>query len=412
MKSYYDLLVIGGGPGGAIAAKTAAENGLSVCLIEKRPAIGVPVRCAEGIGEDMIHEFFDELNPKWISAQIKQAVIVAPDSQKVVLDSAIARKEVGYVLDRKIFDRDLIVMAAGAGAEIYVKTRALDAIMTDGVVQGARVWHNGVEQEVYASIVIAADGVESKFARWCGINSTVPLRELDTCAQYLMTDIDINTDETVIYLGNEIAPGGYVWIFPKGEGTANVGIGIMGSKSGEGCRAKDYLDAFVEEKFPGGKKIELIIGGVSVCKPLECTVADGLLIVGDAARLSDPMTGGGIYNAMYSGRLAAEVATEAIRQKNCSKAFLMGYEKTWRDSDMGNELARNYRMKEFYITLDDDALNTVLNSVKNLQVTEFSMLQIVREILKLHPDVRRKLMSHIKSNPKVREELISLKKYL
>jgi digeranylgeranylglycerophospholipid reductase len=227
-----------------------------------------------------------------------------------------------------------------------------------------------------------------------------------------MTDIDINTDETVIYLGNEIAPGGYVWIFPKGEGTANVGIGIMGSKSGECCRAKDYLDAFVKKKFPGGKKIELIMGGVSVCKPLECTVADGLLIVGDAARLSDPMTGGGIYSAMYTGRLAAEVATEAIGQEDCSKAFLMGYEKTWKDSALGKELALNYRLKEFFITLNDDALNTVLNSVKNLQVTEFSMFQIVREILKLHPDVRRKIMSQITSNPKVREELYSLRKYI
>ncbi|GAB7015914.1 NAD(P)/FAD-dependent oxidoreductase [Methanogenium cariaci] len=412
MKSHYDLLVIGGGPGGALAAKTAAENGLSVCLIEKRPAIGVPLRCAEGIGEDMIHEFFDELDTKWVSAQIRQAVIVAPDNRKVVLDSAVTRKEVGYVLDRKVFDRDLIAMAAGAGAEIYVKTRAVDAIITDGVVQGARVWHDGGEQDIYASVVIAADGVESKFARWCGINSTVPMRELETCAQYLMTNIDINADETVIYLGNDIAPGGYVWIFPKGEGTANVGIGIMGSRSGEGCRARDYLDAFVREKFSEGKKMELIMGGVSVCKPLECTVADGLLIVGDAARLSDPMTGGGIYHAMYTGRLAAEVATAAIRQEDCSKACLMSYDTTWRNAALGRELARNYRMKEFFITLDDEVLNAVLNSVKNLQVTEFSVLQIIREIVKLHPDVRKELTSLIKYNSKGREELKSLIKYL
>lgn len=396
MKSNYDVLVIGGGPGGALAAKTAAENGLSVCLIEKRPAIGVPVRCAEGIGEDLIHEFFDAVNPRWISADIKRAVLVAPDGQTVTLDPSIAGNEVGYVLDRKTFDRDLIWMAAEAGAEIYVKTRAVDAIVKNGVVQGARVEHGGVEQDVYASVVIAADGVESKFARWCGINSTVPLRELETCAQYLMTDIDIDNGATVFYIGNEIAPGGYVWIFPKGDRTANVGIGIMGNKSGDGHRAKNYLDAFVEKNFPEGKTIELIIGGVSVCEPLACTVADGLIIVGDAARLSDPITGGGIYNAMYTGRLAAEVATEAIAEKNCSKDFLMVYDETWRTSKMGDALERNYQIKELFVTLDDGIFNTILHSVKKIQMTEFSTRQLMREIMNFNPKLRKELKSLVK----------------
>ena len=67
MKNKYDILVIGGGPAGALAAKTAVEKGLSACIVEKRPAIGAPVRCAEGIGKDALHEFI-EPDPKWISA--------------------------------------------------------------------------------------------------------------------------------------------------------------------------------------------------------------------------------------------------------------------------------------------------------------------------------------------------------
>ena len=67
MKDSYDVLVVGGGPGGAVAAKTAAEAGLSVLLVEKRPAIGVPVRCAEGIGKEGLAEFI-EADPRFISA--------------------------------------------------------------------------------------------------------------------------------------------------------------------------------------------------------------------------------------------------------------------------------------------------------------------------------------------------------
>ncbi len=386
MKNHYDVLIVGGGPGGALAAKTVAENGFSVCIVEKRPAIGVPVRCAEGIGENFLHEFM-EINPKWISAKIECARIISPDGSEIELNPKMAGSEVGYVLDRKIFDRELVRQAANAGAEVYVKAHVFDAITEDGVVKGARIQYMNDTTDVTADIVIAADGIESKFARWCGIDTTVPMRELESCAQYIMTDIDIDPHATVFYVGNEIAPKGYVWIFPKGERTANVGVGISGNMSGDGHRARDYLDKFVETTFPQGKKIELIIGGVSICRPLECTVADGLIVIGDAARVSDPITGGGIYNAMYTGRLAGEVASECIKEKNCSRAALMKYDTMWRNSKMGRALERNYHLKELFIGLDDEKFNAILNSGKSINMTNFNTKTVISELMKLNPGI-------------------------
>ena len=89
MKSNYDVLVIGGGPAGALAAKTAAEKGLSACLVEKRPAIGAPVRCAEGIGKEALAEFVKP-DPRWISAEMTGAGIVAPDGFEMTLESSMA----------------------------------------------------------------------------------------------------------------------------------------------------------------------------------------------------------------------------------------------------------------------------------------------------------------------------------
>ena len=195
-------------------------------------------------------------------------------------------------------------------------------------------------------MVIAADGVESKFSRWCGVDTAVPLRELMSCAQYILTDIEIDPAMTVFYLGNAVAPEGYAWVFPKGRRTANVGIGISSRRSRKGNRARDYLDRFVAEHFPDGKTIEYIVGGVSVCRPLSSTVSDGLMIVGDAARVSDPITGGGIYNAMHTGRLAAGVASEAVSAGDCSEKALMPYDHAWRHSKFGKNLERNYRIKE------------------------------------------------------------------
>jgi len=384
MKSKYEVLVIGGGPAGALAAKTAAEKGFSVCLVEKRPAIGAPVRCAEGIGKEALAEFI-EPDSRWISAEMSGAGIVAPDGFEMTLESSMAGGKVWYILDRKIFDRELVWQAADAGADVYVKTRASAPIMHDGRLKGAQLECCGNVSKVMADVVIAADGVESKFGKWCGIDTTVPVREIMSSVQYVMTDIDINPHATIFYLGNEVAPEGYLWVFPKGKRAANVGIGISGRKSGKGHRAKDYLDRFVKQKFPHGKSIECIIGGVSVCRPLECTVADNLMLVGDAARVVDPLTGGGIYNAMFTGKLAAEVAADCIAKGDVSKKALMTYDREWRASKMGKSIERNYHIKEYMIKQPDEKLNAIIHSVSALDLTEFSTLTLIKELLKANP---------------------------
>ncbi|HNX16744.1 MAG TPA: NAD(P)/FAD-dependent oxidoreductase [Methanoregula sp.] len=382
MKSRYDVLVVGGGPGGAVAAETAAKAGLSVCLAEKRPAIGTPVRCAEGIGRDVLSEFI-EPDPAWISADITEASVVAPDGTELVFDSKAAGNKVGYVLERKIFDRALVKKAAEAGADIAVKTTATKPVIENGRVRGAYL--TGAVPEVHADVVIAADGVESRFARMCGIDTSVPASDMMTCVQALMTGIDIAPGRTVFNVGNTIAPQGYLWIFPKGNRTANVGIGISGKKCGDGHRPKDYLDNFVKKKFPDGKCIEFIAGGVPVCRPLSSTVADGLMIVGDAARVVDPFTGGGIYNAMFTGRLAGQVAADCIARGDCTKKALGAYDKAWRASDLGKSLERNYKIKEYFIRQTDDKFNRLIRSASAIRLEEFSTLGLVRELVIRNP---------------------------
>ena len=384
MKPRYDILVIGGGPGGAVAAETAARAGLSVCLVEKRPAIGAPVRCAEGIGREALAEFIDP-DPCFISAELSGAEIVAPDGSTLRLSSERAGNKVGYILDRKVFDRELVWRAAESGADVAVKTRASAPIIEDGAVKGAVLQHCGQTRQIRADIVIAADGVESKFSRWCGIDTTVPVREIMTSAQYLMTDIDIDPGVTVFYVGNTVAPQGYLWIFPKGDRSANVGIGISGAKRGPGHRARDQLAGFVAAKFPSAKTIEHIVGGVSVCQPLACTVADGLMIVGDAARVVDPLTGGGIYNAMFTGKLAAETAVQAVSKGTCTKDVLMAYDRGWRESPMGKTIARNWHLKEYFVRMSDEKLNALISSASTMNLEEFSTLNLIRELIKRNP---------------------------
>src|SRR5512141_2996625 len=119
MKPAYDVIVIGAGPAGSIAARTTAQAGLSTLLIEKRQEIGSPVRCAEAVGRETVKTFIP-LDPRWIAAEIDTFSVSNSQGDCVVMPP----EERTLVLERKIFDRELAHSAADAGAEVMVKTRA------------------------------------------------------------------------------------------------------------------------------------------------------------------------------------------------------------------------------------------------------------------------------------------------
>lgn len=379
MKDRYDIVVVGAGPAGSIAARNAAKKGLDVLLIEKRQEIGDPVRCAEGVGKLHLRQHV-EPDPRWICADVKGSRIFSPDGTKVEMAEEVSGGEVGYVLERKLFDRALVNEAASAGADVMVKTRATGLIIENDFVCGVNIMHLGEEYTIRSKIVIGADGVESKVGRWAGIDTSLKLSDIETCVQFLVAGIEVDQDYCEFYLGNEVAPAGYIWIFPKGENQANVGIGILGSKSGEN-RAEVLLTNFVNKHLPDGKIIEMVVGGVPVCGTIERTIANGLILVGDAARQSDPITGGGIINAMDAAKIAADVAVKAIEAGDVSMNMLQEYEKSWRKS-IGHEIDNGLIVKETFVNFSDKDLNSLAYSLKDVNFTSMSLLDLLFALFK------------------------------
>jgi digeranylgeranylglycerophospholipid reductase len=342
----YDVVVVGAGPGGSTAAWQAAELGLSVLLLEKRQEIGSPVRCAEGVPHESLVEFL-EPDRAWISAAVDRAQIVARAGGQEVQRWQGAGG-VGYVLERRVFDRVLAERAVQAGATVQVKT-AVTGLLLDGAPGGAvrgvvAVWQ-GRRIEVEAAVVIAADGVESRVATWAGLNSQLPLADTMSCAQYLLAGIDWDPACLGYWIDEEVAPGGYAWVFPKGSGRANVGLGIQADLGDRTALA--YLERFVEREptLAVGSPVTLVAANVPVALPCPRLVADGLMLVGDAARQVDPLTGGGIMNAMAAGRLAAQAAATALAAGDTSARGLAGYQ-AQAEQTIGQRLARNYRLRE------------------------------------------------------------------
>ncbi|MFO7967522.1 MAG: NAD(P)/FAD-dependent oxidoreductase [Archaeoglobaceae archaeon] len=376
----YDVIVIGAGPGGSAAAKNAAKKGLEVLLVEKRQEIGTPVRCAEGVSKESISELID-VDDRWIAAEVGGAKVISPDETEINMTERMAGNEVGYVLERKIFDRHLTRLASRAGADVVVKTTATGMERRGNEVE-VSFTKMGDEFRERAKIVIGADGVESRVGKWAGIDTTLKRDELEVCVQYLMTNIDFDPSYCYFWFGNEVAPGGYAWLFPKGDSTANVGLGILPKLAEKS--AKEYLDKLVRNKFGEGEIIEVVAGGVPVKGSIDTAVADNVMLVGDAARHADPITGGGIINAMLGGSFAGDVAAEAVESGNCSRKTLGKYDHLWKN-DFGKNLNRNKVLQQKLIDLDDKNLNKLAQSISGYDLEEFSVKKIVTELIRKNP---------------------------
>ena len=380
MRDEYDVIVVGAGPGGSTAARTAAED-CDVLLIEKRQEIGDPVRCAEAVSIGSAATYLAP-DKKWISSEIKGMQLIAPDGTTIELrEQPLQAPDV--VLERKIFDRALAKNAARAGAHVMVRTRATGLITEDGVVKGVRMNRLGEDFEVRSKVVIGADGVESQVGRWGGIDTTLKLRDIESCAQYYLENVDIAQDMFQFYTGSQYARRGYVWVFPKGGQAANIGLGVLGSAL-NAKRPIDYLNEFVADKFPDGQPVELVMGGVPVSDALTTIVSDGLMLVGDAAHHTLPLVGGGIITAMDGGALAGRVARKAVRENDASVRVLREYETEWM-STFGKLLKRMYKAKEFIVSRSDEDLNRIAHAFQGIQPDEMSPKGITMRLLKKDP---------------------------
>ncbi len=353
MRESYDVVVVGGGPAGCYAAKTAAENGVSVLVVEKDPDIGLPVRCAEGVGVAGLQEFV-EPDPVFCRQLVTHYHLVAPDGTHVEVAMSAAE---GYVLERRIFDRHIAELAAQAGARIVTNTAALGARRTDGCV--AVELERG--REVVAKVVIGADGVESRVGRWLGLKTACRLHDMETAAQYLVTGIDIVPDRIEMHFGNDVAPCGYFWIFPKGPHTGNLGLAIGGEHAAERSPFY-YLDRMMERHWPDASIVGRVAGGIACTGGVKTPVGDNIALVGDAAHQANPITGGGIIDGMKAGRIAGRVVAEAIANGDWSEGGLASYPTEWRES-IGRIHRRFYRIKEGVFGLDDDTLDALADVI-------------------------------------------------
>lgn len=391
----YDVVVVGAGPAGSMTAKWAAKGGARVLMVEKRQEIGSPVRCGEGISRSWLDSVGITLDAKSVARQVKGAKIVAPNGSSFYLSEKMAGNEVGIVLERVFFDKLLARDAVKAGADLMLKTSAVKLLKTGDKVTGVKIKSWGETKDIKCGCVVGADGYESQVGRWAGINTSLAPRDITSCFQYRLTNINHEADYCEFVLGSK-APGGYIWIFPKNEDTANVGIGMQLTKLKDPADVKKYLDKYIQNdpRLKKGRPLELVSGAVSICAPIDKAIGSGILLVGDAARQIDPITGGGISNSCKAAKVAGEVLARATREKDFSERSLQRYEKGWRDL-IENHLYRNWMAKEKLVTLTDDTFNKIIATLNEVGVDKMSTYSILKAIEAKHPELVREFQEFL-----------------
>lgn len=376
-----DIVIIGGGPAGTMAALTASDLGLSVLLVERDNTIGNPVRCGEGVDEKGLREFF-EPDPSWIASEITGYSLIAPDGTVVEMDIGGYK---GFILERLIFDRMIAEKATTNGTSIMTGVDAVGMSDYNNGSRSVRLRSDDREWSVKAGVVIAADGVESRVARWAGLKTYSVPRDMETCAQVKLAGVDVDSGAFKLYFTGEYAPGGYAWVFPKGSDTANVGLGISGDYAKKKS-PKKYLDEFLEHYFPDAAVISRTFGGVPCTGGIKKIYSDGIMVAGDAAHMANPIVGGGIINAMIAGKLAAETASEALRKGKSGKSALKVYAKRC-DERFGKMNRRFYRIKEGIANIPDDRLNEIAHEIASLPKEKCTPVRVLRSALFKQPEL-------------------------
>jgi len=358
----YDLLIVGAGTAGCIAAKTAAEKGLDVRLIDCKPEdkVGDKV-CGDAVGK----HHFDRLGLSYPAGEDFECSMLGIDVYSPDLKTRfrIEGKGVsGFGINRHKFGQRLLKEALAKGVAFHDCTVALAPLIEGGFVKGVKAQNSkeGWKQYIHGKVTIDASGVSGiirqNLPAEFGLDRRIDSKDLIALYRELRSNVESGSDFSEIYLNQQAAPGGYYWIFYKGDGRANVGVGVEMKKSYLNPKARLYQYVLFRREFKNSKVIHGGGGIVPTRRPLDCLVANGVMLIGDAACLVNPISGGGIGPSMLSGRLAAETAVEALASGDFSRDGLWQYNIDFM-KEYGGKQAGLDIFRIFLQSIGDDELN-------------------------------------------------------
>jgi len=431
MLEKFDAIVVGAGTAGCLAAKTLAEKGLKVCLVDrkKREEIGEKI-CGDALGEHHLNTLGLE-KPKGgeLERRIEGIRIFSPDQNTIF---TVAHEDfVGYILNRRLFGQWLLDKAVDKGATLMDVTRFLEPILEKGFVKGISAKKaNGKAVKLRSKVVVDASGfsgvVRCKLPAEMCIERVIANEDVEACYREIrqLQQETENTKYCEIYLNQKVTPGGYTWVFPKSGAKVNAGLGICMHGKFPKPKKQFYNHILTKPVFAGSL---LVHGGAwfdPTRRPFDNMVGNGVVITGDAASLVNPIHGGGIGPSMLSGFYAGEAIAAALETGESTQKALWPYNKMYMESygkkqaslDVfrmllinSNDADLNYGMGCKLLT-EDDVLKAGMGDDFHLNIGEtakrvFRGIKRVRFLNKLRLTVKmmRQVQTHYDAYPETPE---------
>ena len=382
-RSDCDVIVIGGGPAGLIAARELATNRLRVTVLEEHGIIGAPVHCTGVLGL----EAFDELTlPRQAIVAITQSArFIGPNGSSVTVDAERVR---AAVVDRATFDSDLARIAIDAGADIRTGIRVVSIHRSP-----ESVTVHTAAGDIHARAAVLACGASYRFNRALGLG--VP----SVLVHSAQLEVPFPPLAQVhVHFGRHVAPGGFAWVVPfERGGTTFARVGLFCDREA-GARFRAFAETIraehgVVEPWPAPRLRVLPLA------PVPRTWTDRVLAVGDAAGLVKPTTGGGIYYGLLTGHLAAEVLTGALRDDRLTGRCLKEYERRWR-ARLGPEIRAGLAFRAVASRLADGAIDRLMELARVdgivpllKQTADFNWHRTAARALLSHSEFRKIVLS-------------------
>lgn len=337
-----DVIVVGAGPAGTLAARSLAEKGFEVMVLEDHETSGTPQHCTGLISEETLG--MSRVKPDILS-KINAAEFIFPNGQSITLRS---KDVMSVMVDRIDLDMKMAEAAEDAGAELsyseaYVTHTSSEIVEVETTARMHR-----------AKALIGADGASSKVAMALGDNYPKEyIRGIQADVKYTMDE----QDTFKVYLGNNIAPGFFAWAVPAGPFTR---IGLCTSWSA-GAPSKYLTDLLIRVGLEDDV-IQVYSGKIPLgVRPI--LSADRCLLTGDAAGFVKPLSGGGLFPTFKANEILVETMSAGLDSDNLYSRDLAGYDRRIKDG-IGKELNRAYSLRKKFKNMSDPDFNKIYDYIK------------------------------------------------
>lgn len=349
----FDVIIAGAGPAGNIAAQKLSQKGYKVAVVDWRKNIGDKL-CTGIVGRECVERYPPDKSD--IYQYATSATVISPSGK---IHKILNETPQAYIINRVSFVKSLARNAARSGASYMLGENIVGIQNSPHGISVHTSSPHGIRQ-YNSQVIIIATGFASPLLRMVGLDNATNSAHMIGSQTTVITK---SLEHTEVYLGNKISPGSFGWIVPISDSKALAGL--VSSHKLDGHMPK-FL-AFLKESG----KVKTIVTepkrwGIPI-KPLHKTFEDRIIVVGDAAGLVKPTTGGGIYYALLSGEIAADAVNNAFISNDFSDSVLKQYESNWKGM-FGKELQIGYYARRLYETLSDGQIDTIVNQLLSDQI--------------------------------------------